>query len=514
MDRKIGFDFKTVPELVMKVAEMHGDKTAFICEQAEKVESISYKEFGQIVSQNTDYMRSTFGENQCIAIVGENSIEWIISYFSILCSGNVAVPLEPDGSIENTVDNLKRCGSCAVLHDELQSGFAANVAKEFPGQLKLQLFEKLSKDKFITEDQDSVRLGGAEIVADQTATIIFTSGTTGRSKGVKLTHNNICKDAQYSCEVLPLDGRTITILPFHHMYTITTSIFMSLCYGTEIVICPSAKKAFKFTSTYNPTYLFAVPMILGGLCKKIGMEAAMAKTDNYQLLKEKILGDKFVFFVSGGAILSKDLQEALERFDITVYNGYGITECSPVVSFNRPDGTVLNSTVGTALPGVDVCIMNADENGEGEICVKSDIVMSGYLNDPEATKEAFFGEWFRTGDIGKLDEANRICITGRCKNLIILSNGKNVSPEEIEEKLQYDPMVQEIIVYEKNDSIIAAIYPVESEASVNRQAYFEDLVKSYNAKAPLYKKISRVEVVDQPFARTSTGKIKRNNFNA
>lgn len=506
--------YKTVPEFIEQISEKYGEKIAFIFEKEDRAEEITYKEFSYIVAKNSKIIRDVFGTNQCIAIVGENSIEWVISYFSILCSGNIVVPLEPDGSIENTVDNLKRCGCSVLMHDISQQLFAHKISEEFSNDLMLKEFIDYNKDKFNIENISLGQIGGKDISAEQVATIIFTSGTTGRSKGVKLSHLNICCDTAYASIACPVEGRTVTVLPFHHMYAITTSIFMSLNFGAEIVICPSAKKAFKFTATYNPTYVFAVPMILDGLCKKIGMEAKFANTTNYQTIKEKILGRKFVFFVSGGAILSKELQEKLEQFDIAVYNGYGITECAPVVSVNRQDGTVLNTTVGPALPNVDVCIMNKDDNGEGEICVKGDIVMSGYLNDPEATKEAFFGEWFRTGDIGKLDEANRICITGRCKNLIILSNGKNISPEEIEEKLQYDPMVQEIVVYAKNDSIIAAIYPVESEEPVNHQVYFEDLIKSYNIKSPLYKKISRVEVVDQPFARTSTGKIKRNNFNA
>lgn len=514
MDDKIILDISTLQQLITEVVRLYGDKTAFMWEKGDKVEKLSYKEFGQIVEANANRMYKEFGADKCIALVGENSVEWLAAYFAIVCSGNTAVPLEPDGSIENTVSNLKRCDACAILHDEFQTGFAANVAKELSGELKLQLFEELSERKPLPEDWSSVKFDNEDVSPEHTAAIVFTSGTTGKSKGIKLTNKNICKDVQYCCEALYLEGRTVTILPFHHMYAITTSICMSMCYGIEMVICPSAKKAFKLTSVYKPNCLFVVPMILGGLCKKIAMEAAMSKTDNYRMIKEKILGDNFTFCISGGAILSKDLRDLLEKFEIKVYNGYGITECSPVVSVHISDDMSLNSTVGNALPNVEVCIMNKDENGEGEICVKGDIVMSGYLNDPEATKETFYGEWFRTGDIGKLDEGNRICITGRCKNLIILSNGKNVSPEEIEEKLQLDPMVQEIIVYAKNDSIIAAVYPTESDQEIDYQAYFNRLVNDYNANAPLYKKISRVEVLDKPFERTATGKIKRNYFNS
>ncbi len=370
---------------------------------------------------------------------------------------------------------------------------------------------------------------------DDLAAIIYTSGTTGVAKGVMLTHLNLCEDTCKSSRNLLLPGNSILVLPLHHTFAFTANVLCMINVGHTTYINKSLKRINKDMVNYSPEVMIVVPMMVEAFYKKIW---ATAREKGKDKLLEKMIkisnallscgidgrkeffgsvisgfGGRLQMIICGGAALDKKYVKAFREIGINLLNGYGITECSPIVSVNR-NKYFKDGSVGPVLEGINVKIDSKPGENEGEILVNGAIVMKGYFNQEEQTKEVMTEDgYFRTGDIGYLDKDNFLYITGRKKNIIILDNGKNIYPEELELALSQEDAVCEVLVYEEEGHISAEIYPNQEFLTQNniedKKVYFDELMERYNRKQPAYKQIHYYKLRDTEFEKTTTKKIKR-----
>lgn len=381
-----------------------------------------------------------------------------------------------------------------------------------------------------------------ELDPDKLASIVFTSGTTGKGKGVMLTQTNIVSDMTQGMYNFNITPKTLCVLPPHHTFGSTVNFVGHYAQGAEVYISSGLKYILNELKEQQPSHLILVPLFVETFYKKIWATAekqgkdkllrSMIKASNGMRkvgidMRKKLFssvtssfGGKLEMIICGGAALNQDIIDTFEGIGITILNGYGITECAPLISCNRNEYRKAGS-VGTPIIGEIVKIKDPDENGEGEICVKGPNVMIGYYKNPEATAAAFDDEgYFMTGDYGKLDEEGWVYITGRLKNLIILSNGKNVYPEEIETALSSIPGVSEVVVYEGEsrrgvayNTVVAEIYPdeefIQKNGIADPQAYFHPFIQDYNRSAVPYKKIGLLRVRKEDFPKNTLRKIMR-----
>lgn len=494
-----------------------------------------------------------------IALIGENSYGWCCSFFAIMAIGSVVVPVDKDLNIDDIKGIIDTTESEALIFGKASEDKISEILsnKGFSTVSKLFSIADSSKVADIQEvtSLNSLIVAGAKRYADgdnsyydykidanKLASIVFTSGTTGKGKGVMLSQANIGLDMTLGMYNFDITKKTLHVLPPHHTFGSTVNYVGHLSQGCEVYISSGIKHVSDEIREQQPTHLILVPAFLEVMNKKIwaaarkggkeGLLKGMMALSNFlrkfgidirrKLFKSVLtpFGGKLEMIICGGAKLDEDIISTFDSIGITVLNGYGITECSPLISANRNKYQKPGS-VGTPILACRVKIDNPDENGEGEICVKGPNVMLGYFKNPEATAEVFdkYG-FFHTGDYGRLDEEGWIYITGRKKNLIILSNGKNIYPEELEAELQKIEGVSEVVVYAGESkvqkdkiTIVAEIYPdfdlLKARGVENPQSYFEDQVKLINSKLPVYKAIKRVKLRDTEFQKNTSRKIVR-----
>lgn len=545
-----GEKLSSVKELMIFSAKKHSEKTVFKYKLRNKIISKTYNELLRDVKENAQFLVSLDLPKQHIAIIGKTSYDWIVSYLSVLYAGMVAVPIDILLSTEEYLELLERADVDLVFCDKK---YLSDIEKsDSKGLNKIICINdsQSSENESTLSKKDDISLDDAvdknKIDAEALALIVFTSGTTGKSKGVMLSQKNIIVDVMSAKRILGLDERdtSLSILPLYHTYEMTCDILLMMYYGASVCLNDSLKYMSQNLKLFKPSVLYAVPMVVESIHRTI-MESAKKKNKEKILkkmlklstalqkvginLSRKIFksvldefGGELKLIVSGGAYLDQSYIDFFDAIGVNIVQGYGITECSPLLSAN-PDHFKKKYSIGCVVSCCEVKI-NEDERYEkvnghlvGEILAKGDNVMLGYYKDTENTNKAFEGEWFKTGDIGWMDEDDYLYITGRVKNLIILSNGKNVSPEEIEGKLSLLPVIKEVQVVSKKDNnteqIQAIIFPDELFIKENNiedvQKYTEDQVNDVNRSLPVYMQIGSVELRDTEFPKTSTKKIKR-----
>ena len=501
-----------------------------------------------------------------IAIVGENSYGWCCSFFGVMAIGSVTVPVDKELPVQDIDGIITTTGCKAVIFGKaseskikeiLRTGGLKTVcllisvasensldAADLDGKTVISLAELQKKGGRLYKDGDNSYYD-YKIDVNKLASIVFTSGTTGKGKGVMLSQANIGLDMTLGMYNFDITRKTLHVLPPHHTFGSTVNYVGHLSQGCEVYISSGIKHVSDEIREQQPTHLILVPAFLEVMNRKIWatarkegkealLKAMMKVSDGLRKIgidiRRKLFGSvlsafggKLELIICGGAKLDEEIIRNFDSLGITILNGYGITECSPLISANRNEYRKAGS-VGTPILACRVKIDNPDENGEGEICVKGPNVMLGYYNNPEATAEVFDKDgFFHTGDYGKLDEEGWIYITGRKKNLIILSNGKNVYPEEIEADLQKVEGVCEAVVYAGESrvqkdkiTIVAEIFPdydlLKAKGISDPQKYFEDQVKILNAKVPHYKAVKRVKLRDVEFQKNTSRKITRFNI--
>ena len=500
---------------------------------------------------------------QNIAIVGENSYGWCCSFFGVMAIGSVTVPVDKELPTDDINGIITTTGCKAVIFGKTAEEKIKAILAEgglSSAELLVSIEQQSSIDAELLGSRSLISIAELEekggllykngdnsyydykIDVNKLASIVFTSGTTGKGKGVMLTQANICLDMTLGMYNFDITRKTLHVLPPHHTFGSTVNYVGHLSQGCEVYISSGLKHVSDEIKEQKPTHLILVPAFLEVMNRKIWTIAR--KTKKERLLKTMMkvsdglrkvgidvrrklfasvlesFGGKLELVICGGAKLDEEIIKTFDSLGITILNGYGITECAPLISANRNKYRKPGS-VGTPILACRVKIDNPDENGEGEICVKGPNVMLGYYNNPEATAEVFDKDgFFHTGDYGRLDEEGWIYITGRKKNLIILSNGKNVYPEEIEADLQKVEGVSEVVVYAGESrvqkdkiTIVAEIYPdadlLKDKGITNLQEYFEDQVKILNGKMAPYKAVKRVKLRDEEFQKNTSRKITR-----
>lgn len=488
----------------VKVSDKEGKKQV-------EIQAKTYQELRQD-TQKVSALLETLGERGShIAIIGATSYSWVVSYFGIVNSGRVAVPLDALLPSEDICELIRRADVEILIFDGSKSAVAA-AAKQACPQLRylISMEESLSpkagdlKDLlFLWEELKKQQEGYSyEPTPTDLATIMFTSGTTGKSKGVMLTHRNLAENA--TCLDMGFAHGTVvmSVLPIHHAYCLSMDILKTLSLGSAICINDSLMRVAKNIKLFEPEMMLMVPLMIETLAKKLEETAWIPAP----LVKARVFGRQFKSICSGGAYLNPAYVETFAKYGITIYQGYGMTECSPVISSNYI-GNMKAGSVGKLMPNCEAKIV--DE----ELWVKGSSVMQGYYRMPRETAETLEDGWLKTGDLGYVDEEGFVFLTGRKKNLIITPNGENVSPEEIENKLGENRLVQEVLVREKKGVIEAEIFPDYEYAKKKKikdiREGLQQMIDEYNKQAPLYKRIYALQIREKEFEKNTTRKIKR-----
>lgn len=532
-----------------------GDKTIFdYFDRNGAIQTISFTAFADKIKAFGTGLHRTGLSQKRVAIIGETSPKWYIAYLATIAYGGVSIPMDKELALPEIENFLKRSGAQAIVFSPLFEEKFADMAKRHPEITFIPMEACPGKKGYASSMDALINLGAARVSEppapadmDRMTVMLFTSGTTGTSKCVMLSERNICTSINAACESVDFypEDVLVSVLPVHHTYELCCSL-AAANYGCEIAINDSLRHVMRNFAKFRPTALILVPLFLNTMDKKIWEEIRKKKKEPFVrkmmsvsdriygygldvrriLFKEIIaaFGGRLRKIICGGAPLNQEIAQDFRSLGINVWEGYGITECSPLISvdvyYHSKPGSV-----GPAVPGckvyIDGCETNEAGYTVGEICVKGKNVMLGYYEDPKATEAVFTKDgYFRTGDVGYLDEEGYIYITGRKKSVIVLENGKNVFPEEIEEYLESIEQIAESVVVGRpskdKDSIIltAIIYPdfsrfPEDATAEEIAAKLKDEINRMNKRLVGYKQIRAIEVRSKEFEKTTTKKIKR-----
>ena len=547
-------DFTSVRHLVEWSAEQYGDRALFSFRaKAHDAEATTVSFLA--VRDDVRALACKFSAMGCAGkhcvVIGKLTYDWALQYYSLLSIGAVLVPLDPEWAAPDLADTASKAEASFLFIEE-------NIAEKAPAisyacnllcdpivfsakDAEAGLTPYLAEGRELFAQNPDVYFE-AEIDPYALALLVFTSGTTGKGKGVMLSQNAVLSDLSDVIQYVDFGKKTIAVLPPHHTYGSSVMLIGHMMIGCEMYISSGLRYITRELKEQEPEHLVLVPLYLETFYRKIlatvkeqGKEKLLFKmiaASNSMRrvgidLRTKLFasvraafGGKVKMIISGGAPINPEILSFFDSIGISTLNGYGITECAPIIAVNRSKNIVPGS-VGNVLDIDTVRIEDPNEDGEGEICVKGSNVMLGYFKDPDATAEAIDEEgYFHTGDYGRLDKNNVLTITGRKKNLIILSNGKNVYPEEIENELVATPGILDIIVYEgqskrgvMHNAIVAEVYPdkdyIEKNGITDIKAHLQPYINEYNKNAVSYKKIMHLKVRAKEFPKNTLRKIQR-----
>lgn len=516
---------RTIRDMLEKSVEEFRETSFLRYERDDLIYDISYERFGElcrIVGAFLNERRAKLGRQVKVGLFGSSSAYYISVLMGSMASGNVAVPLDYQMDLEHLTDCLNR-SDVDILFYDWEHVPLINDAKELcPKITEYYSLQSVKKTPCLNDILIDIKYTGKSWVVsgedyktdpDDLAMILFTSGTTGHSKGVMLSNFNLVGNALDQVEVDdPHPTIVLNVLPIHHVYCIDADIFAMIHKGATICINGPLSQLGKHLRMFEPVVIHLVPMIAKALYNKI---IAMVNADPGLTERDalyQVYGRRISRIVCGGGGLAKDLAEKYYSMGVHIGQGYGMSEHSPVISepvYDRPDKVL---SAGRVMKHVEVRI-----GEENEVQVRSPFVMQGYYGDPELTAETFTEDgWLKTGDVGYLDDEDFLYLTGRIKNLIILSNGENVAPEEIEAGFTTEPLISEILVYGEDDMIKCEVYPdfkyAEANGIKNVQLEVEEIIKEHNKSLPPFKRIMQTGIRKAPFQKTTSKKIIRSAF--
>ena len=501
-------DISTMKDILDYAAETYQDSPAIRYKKKKEILTKTYRELwedSQAVSRALDAM-GMLGSHG--AVIGPTTYEWIVGYFGAANSGCVVVPLDAQLPAADVCELLNRADIGVLICDELRRDVAAMAKEAVPGlkyiismQNEEDTEEALSLHRLIEKHAGSF---SCTLDPDKLCAILFTSGTTGKSKGVMLTHRNLTENAKNVVIDLAPGTVSMTLLPIHHAYCFTMDILKGLSLGLVICINDSIMHVSRNLKLFKPEIILLVPMVIESIYKKLKESSGLLPK---KMVAKAAFGGNLKIICSGGAFLPPEMVTVFAEYGITVLQGYGMTECSPVISTNMQGSSKFGS-VGKLLANCQARVV------DDELWVKGSSVMMGYYKMPQETKEALTEDgWLRTGDLGYVDEDGFVFLTGRKKNLIILKNGENVSPEELENALLHYDLIQEVLVREAESVIEAEIFPDYESAKKKHikdvPAKLQEIIDEYNTGLPAYKKIHSLKVRETEFEKTPSKKIKR-----
>ena len=483
-----------------------------------------------------------------VIVIGENSYAWCMTYMTVACGLGVIIPVDKEIPAEELANIAKVSNASAIVFSEKCREKAMGAGK------KLQKYSfddvlDISKREDVYSEEDLETYADISIDIDAMCTLIFTSGTTGVSKGVMLTQRNLCCNVENIAKVIKVEPNdtALSVLPLHHVYECTAGFLFPMSRGASIAFSEGVRYIMKNLKEVQPTKMLCVPLLIETMYNKIwanirkkGIEEKvrnvikvtdMIKPEAARIAAKRkafaeihnSMGGRLNLIVSGGAPIDPDILRGMRQFGFRVIQGYGLTECGPLAAVN-PDTAPKNSSAGIVLPGGELRIINKGSDGIGEICYRGDNVMLGYFKEPEMTAEIKKNGWLFTGDLGYVDADGYLIITGRKKNIIVTANGKNIFPEELETYLSRNPFVSECVVVgimndkKKDYDIVALIHPnyeYAKEALGARAAgpalkdALSKAVDDVNATVQSYKRINMMILRPEEFPKSSSRKIKR-----
>ena len=552
--------FRDLKEMLQKSGEVYGDRPAYIfkTEEEGKFREITHKEFRNDINNLGTALIDLGLKNKRIAVISENRYEWCVAYLAIVTGTGIVVPLDralPDNEIENL-----------ILRSEVEAIFYSNKYSEVMNRLKeqgntnIKYFISMdleqeqngiyAEKQLIDQGKKLIEQGNrdfldAKINAEEMSIMLFTSGTTAMSKAVMLSHKNICSNLIDIASVIKIDeyDRFLSFLPLHHTFECTVGFLYPVSKGGAIAFCEGIRHIADNIKEFRITAMISVPVLFENMYKKVmkGIE----KKGKLETVKKGIkisqfllkfgidirrklfkeihdnLGGKVRLFVAGGAALDPEAEKGFNALGFTMYQGYGLTESSPVIAAEDDKYQRLGS-IGKAFPSLDVKIAEPNEEGVGELLAKGPTIMLGYYDNEEATKEIIEDGWLHTGDLAKIDKDGYIFICGRKKFVIVLKNGKNIYPEELETLINKIEGVKESFVYGRPEDdgdykicakivydkeLMEELYHEKEEEKIKEIIWQE--VKKVNKTMPAYKYIRDIIVTEQDLIKTTTQKIKR-----
>lgn len=550
-------------DMVRQTAELHPDCSAFTLKDGNgNFTSITYRDFQKSINELGTALLVLGLKDAKIAVMSENRYEWCLTYLTVVNGVGVIVPLDKELPVNEVTSLISRSEATAIVTSRDYIQDIIDIKKDLP-DLKyiismdpvdetetpgvIYLYDLLEKGKKLVESGSREYID-APINPDEMRMLIFTSGTTDKSKGVMLSHKNICHDIMGVSQLLTADTRDsiLSILPLHHTYECTAGFLTMVYLGVSIGFCEGLKHIQKNLQEYKPSIIMSVPLILENVYNKVEKKAKkenkylklrfglfiaplLAKLGFKDIQKKMFreihesLGGNLRLIISGASALNPKVSKAFRAMGFNLLQGYGLTECSPIVTVNRLE-EYKDGSVGLPLPGVEIKIDNPGKDKIGEILVRGNNVMLGYYKNEEATREVLKDGWLYTGDYGRIDKDGFLYITGRKKNVIVTKNGKNIYPEDIELYLNQSPYILESLVFgvddpvENETRVCAQIVPkMETiEEELGRTPTDEELhkiilaeVKKVNKKLSSYKRIQHFDIRKEEFAKTTTKKIKR-----
>ena len=549
-------------DMINKSVAKFSDRPAYVFKTEKKGEfkEITYKQLKNDIDSLGTALINLGLEGKRVAVIGENRYEWGVTYLAVVNGTGTIVPLDkalPENEIESLII---RSGVEAIVYSNKYNEIMNDLKEKKNTDLKYFIsmdldesengiisFKKLlTRGKELLENGDK-RFIDAKINVEEMRIMLFTSGTTSKSKAVMLSHKNIASNLMDISSVLKVreDDRFLSFLPLHHTFECTTGFLLPLSVGASIAFCDGIRHIAENIKEYDITFMVSVPVLYENMCKKImksikdqgkgttvnvGMKVSNALLKVGLDVRGKLfkqvhdsLGSKLRLLVAGGAALDPDTEKTFNSLGINMVQGYGLTESSPVIAVEDDKYKKIGS-IGKALPTLDVKIDKPNEEGIGELLVKGPTIMLGYYENEEATKETIDKEgWLHTGDLAKIDKDGFIFITGRKKFVIVLKNGKNIYPEELEILINKIAGVKECFVYGKPEDdgdykisakivydkeIMKEAYGVEEEKDIKEKLWQE--VKAINKTMPKYKYIKGIIVTEEELIKTTTRKVKRN----
>lgn len=554
---------ETIKDIVVNTTYEYPDRIAYMYKisHREKFRELTFGDFREMMDAMGTAMIHKGLKGAKIAVLGDNSYRFVLSYFTTVCGVGTIVPIDKNLMHEEIKNLLVRADVEMVFCAPKQVEKLRPLLDEIETLKYIAVMQEAAfndEDERIFSQDDLIDQGrellmqndgsyiDANVRPDDMATILFTSGTTGLAKGVMLSHRNFAKNVQEMSKFFrgPKCARVLSVLPMHHAYEMTCTCMTCFYQGMTVVVCEGLKHLQSNFIEAKCNIMLGVPLVFENIHKKIFKQAEKSgqleklkkgldlsrqwdieNTSKFMTRKlfksvQSVFGKQLYCLIVGGAAVDSQVIKDFKTMGLPIIQGYGMTECAPLIALN-PDRFSTDSAAGLPIPGTEVRISEPDEYGIGEIICRSESVMMGYYKDPENTAKTIVDGWLHTGDYGYIDEDGWVYVTGRKKNVIVTKGGKNIFPEEIEYYLMQNEDIKEVIVYGREDltdDVICTALVVpdfdrlkEQGLASDREVYerLKDIIESANAKVPPYKRVKRIEVRAKEFVKTTTLKIKR-----
>ena len=551
-------EIKDLKDMLKKSGEKYGEKNAYkIRLEKNKYKTYTHKDVRQMINYLGTRLIDLGLKNKRIAVIGENRYEWEIAYLSIVCGTGIVVPLDkslPQNELEKVIE---RSGVEAIFYSEKYTDILKTIVGRGIGKLKTLISMDLkhhtegiySQNELISEGKELVENGNksfidATIDNEKMSIMLFTSGTTSDSKIVALSHKNLVSNLMDIASSLEINSSDVflSFLPLHHVFECTVGFLFSLYVGAETVFCDGIRYIVDNLKEYKVSVMASVPAIYERIFIIIRREIAGSnnleeileneeKYKNSSMEEKKkvfkdihdMLGGNIKLLISGAASLDKEIEEKYRNLGLNLVQGYGLTETSPVIGIGTNKYHKVGS-IGKTVPSVEAKVVDCNKEGIGELIVKGPNIMLGYYQNEEATKKAIVDGWFYTGDLARIDEEGYIFICGRKKNVIVLKNGKNIYPEEMENLINKIEGVEESFIYGKqlssdkenikiyakivyDEEVVKNAYKVQSKEEIHRE--IANKIREINSLMPKYKAIRGFSLTKEPLIKTTTNKLKR-----